>query len=292
MKPMFLLAAASLAVVGAPLAAQDTSSAAKPGADTLNTTADVPPNGDRVTIGAGVGLVPSYEGSDNYVFIPAAAAQGSLYGHRFFTSGTQLSVDLIPLADPNGIHFEAGPTIGVRLNRSGRIKDDRVEALGKRKVALELGGFVGISKTGLITSDYDTLSARLTVVHDVAGIHRSTIYTPSVQYSTPLSTTTFVGLSASMDFVEDGYARTYFSVDGPGSVASGLPAFNAKGGLKSYSLGLTGARSLSGDLRHGLSVFALGAYTRLLNDFSDSPVTNIAGSPNQFFGGLGLGYTF
>jgi hypothetical protein len=27
-------------------------------------------------------------------------------------------------------------------------------------------------------------------------------------------------------------------------------------------------------------------------DFAASPVTRIAGSPNQFYGALGLGYTF
>jgi hypothetical protein len=30
----------------------------------------------------------------------------------------------------------------------------------------------------------------------------------------------------------------------------------------------------------------------MLNDFAASPVTSIAGNPNQFYGAVGLGYTF
>jgi outer membrane scaffolding protein for murein synthesis (MipA/OmpV family) len=55
---------------------------------------------------------------------------------------------------------------------------------------------------------------------------------------------------------------------------------------------MIGGHALTGDLRHGLGLFFTGSYSRLQNDFAASPVTSVAGSPNQWFGALGLGYTF
>jgi len=261
--------------------------------DPATTVPDSPGGRDRVTIALGAGILPSYEGSDNGVVTPVGALNGTVSGFSFFTQGTTFYVDLIPDADgAPGFDFQAGPVAGARFNRASRIRDAQVRALGNRRVAAEVGGFVGISRTGVITSDYDTLSARVSVVHDVAGIHRSTIITPSIAYSTPLSRRTLVGLSASMDFVERGYGRAYFDVDAAGSARSGLPVFRADGGLKSYTLSLLGTQSLSGDLRSGFALFALGSYSRLLNDYSASPVTRIAGSPNQWLGAVGLAYTF
>jgi hypothetical protein len=43
---------------------------------------------------------------------------------------------------------------------------------------------------------------------------------------------------------------------------------------------------------HGVKIVAGGTYSRLLNSASFSPVTRIAGSPNQWLGAVGLAYTF
>ncbi len=66
----------------------------------------------------------------------------------------------------------------------------------------------------------------------------------------------------------------------------------ADGGFKSYSLSLFGSHSLSGDLLKGLSLFAAGSYTRLRGGLRRSLIVSVAGSPNQWFGVIGLAYTF
>src|SRR5688572_8239171 len=83
---------------------------------------------DTFTIGAGVGMVADYEGSDDYRLIPAAAARGRVSGISFFTRSTYLYVDVIPRGT-GGLDFDAGPIAGVRLNRTGKIKDDFVDRL-------------------------------------------------------------------------------------------------------------------------------------------------------------------
>ena len=86
-----------------------------------------------------------------------------------------------------GINYEVGVIAAVRTDRTGRVDNRQVRALGKIDTAYEVGGFVGIGKTGVITSDYDTLTARVAYIHDVSGTHDSYVITPQVNYTTPLS---------------------------------------------------------------------------------------------------------
>jgi outer membrane scaffolding protein for murein synthesis (MipA/OmpV family) len=255
---------------------------------------EAPAGDDRnsLTIGLGAGYAPSYEGSDDYRIIPGGVVRGKVAGHSFYTRGLQLYFDAIPEADGPGLDIALGPVLGLRLNRTNGIKDAQVKALGELNTAYEVGAFVGIGQTGVITSDYDNLSFRVSYTKDVGNAHESHIITPSIEYGTPLSRQTFVGLSLSGDFVGDRYADYYFDVSPAGSLASGLAAYDADGGFKSWSVSLAGGHAISGDLLSGLSLFAVGAYTRLRGDFADSPIVSTAGSPNQWFGAVGLSYTF
>lgn len=270
---------ALLIAIAAPAAAQDES---PPPIDT----------GDTLTVAIGAGYAPSYEGSDDYVLIPAAAIRGKLSGFNFYTRATALYVDLIPEGPGETLDLSFGPIVNVRLDRTSRIKDAQVRALGKIDTAIELGGFVGVAKTGVVTSAYDTLSFRVGYQRDVSDTHDSYIVTPAIEYGTPLSVDTYVGLSLSADYVGDGYADTYFDVTPAGAAASGLAPYSADGGFKNVSVGLLGNYAISGDLRRGLSLFAVGNYSRLLGDFADSPIVADAGDADQWLGAVGIAYTF
>ncbi|WP_336967968.1 MipA/OmpV family protein [Sphingobium aromaticiconvertens] len=250
-----------------------------------------------LTIGVGGAYVPSYEGSDDYRAMPIAQARGKVHDFAFWMRGPSLYVDAIPNRDETGLDFQLGPMVNVRFDRTSRkqIKDNQIRALGKLDTAVEVGGFVGIGKTGVFTSAYDNLSARIAVSKDVAGAHESYVITPAIEYFTPLSTTSFVGLGLSAEYVGKKYGRYYYDVDAAGSVASGLPTYADAGtgsGFKKLSLNVSGGKSLSGDLRKGWALFAVGGYSRLLGDYADSPIVAIAGSRNQWVGAVGVGYTF
>ena len=250
--------------------------------------------GDSVTIGGAAAYVPDYEGSNHYRLVPGPAAIGSISGFAFSVLGNRASIDLIPNKPGPGIDFELGPIGVVNFNRTDHssIADPRVAALPERGTAIELGGYIGIGKTGVITSPYDKLSVSLSYRHDVSGVHDSGIWQPSISYLTPLSRKAAVALFASAQHVERGYAQTYFGITPDDAIASGLPAYSAHGGWKNYTLGAAVTYSLTGDLLHGLKVVAGGTYSRLLNSFSYSPITRVAGSPNQWLGAVGLAYTF
>ena len=250
---------------------------------------------NALTVGIGAAVIPSYEGSDDYRVIPVPQLRGKVSDFAFWTRGPSLYFDVIPNRGQD-IDLQLGPVAGVRFDRSSRkIKDAAVRALGERDKAVELGGFVGIGKTGVFTSAYDNLSVRVAVTKDVAGAHESFIVTPAIEYFTPLSTRSFVGLGVSADYVGKKYGRYYYDVDAAGALASGLPEYSRAGdgsGFKKVGVNLTGGLSLSGDIRKGWALFALGGYSRMLGDYADSPIVSIAGSKNQWIGAVGVGYTF
>ncbi|MCA1654190.1 MAG: MipA/OmpV family protein [Sphingomicrobium sp.] len=245
---------------------------------------------DTFTIGVGGAVIADFEGSDDYKLIPAAAIRGRFHRISFTTRATFLYVDFIPRSAGH-LSFNAGPIAGVRFNRTGHVKDPIVNLLPRRNKAFEVGGFAGVTYNGL-TNPYDALSLRVDVVHDIGNAHRSTIVSPALDFSTPLSHTTYVGLSTGLDFVTSRYARYYFGIEPGDSGLSGLPVYSPGGGLKDWKVGLLVNQSITGNLLHGLSLFGTGSYSRLLGDFKRSPIVAQRGSASQWLGAIGLAYTF
>lgn len=166
-----------------------------------------------------------------------------------------------------------------------------MDELDDRNLAVEVGGFGGVTFKGL-TNPYDSLSIRLDAVKDVANAHESWVFTPTLDFGTPLSLSTFVGASLSADITSDRYADYYFGVDADEALRTGLAAYTPDGGLKSWQAGLLVSQSLSGDLRRGLALLGTASYKRLLGDFADSPIVADRGSRSQWSVALGIGYTF
>jgi MipA family protein len=246
---------------------------------------------DTVTVAAGAAIVPDYEGSDDYRIIPAGAIRGKVRGFSFTTRGSYFYLDVIPHSGK--VDFDIGPVVGVRLNNRHKVDDDIVKLLPKRKTAIEVGGFAGVSFHGL-TNPYDTLALRVDVLHDIGKAHRSTVFSPNVEFSTPLSMRTYASLNVGAEFVSNKFADYYFSLTPADSVRTGavLPPFNASGGMKNWKAGLLLNQSLTGNLLHGISIFGLGQYSRLVGDFKRSPIVSQRGSANQWIGAVGLGYTW
>jgi MipA family protein len=249
--------------------------------------------GDWLTVGIGAGYGPSYEGSDDYAFFPAPIAQGSVGGFDFGVRGPGLYVDLISdSTSTSTVKFLAGPLVRVRLDRNSKIKDPVVDSLGRRDVAVELGATAGVSFSKILHA-YDTLTLFTDIQWDIAKAHRGRLISPGISYSTPLSPAIFTNFTVSATHVDGNYADTYFSIDTAGSIASGLPVFNADGGWKNYGVSLLGGYDFSGDARDGgWGMFGLVSYSRLTGDARRSPVTSIRGDASQWFLATGVSYTF
>lgn len=249
-------------------------------------------DGDMLTVGVAVGFTPSYEGSDAFVLAVVPGIRGRVQGLNFTLRGNRFNADFVPTRGGPGWDIQGGPVVQLNFNRSAAIRDPQVRLLPRPSTAVELGGYAGIGRTGVITSDYDKLNLTVSYVHDVAGVHDSYVITPSLDYGTPLSRKAYVGLNLSGTYMGAGYARTYFGISPADSAASGLPVFTARKGWKDWTLNTLAMVSLTGDLTGGLQLMGGVSYRRLLNDAAASPVTSQAGSRDQWTGLLGLGYTF
>ena len=249
-------------------------------------------DGDYLTAGIGVAVGPSYEGSDNYTISPLPVVLGSFGGIDFQPRGPGIAFDFIPDRKGAKVDFIFGPVVRARFDRQNSIKDPVVRSLGELDFALEIGPFAGV-QVNRVLHPYDSLTAQVDLRWDVAGAHEGMVVFPSLTYFTPLSRGVITSLAISGEYVDNDYADYYFSISPAGSAASGLPAFTATSGWKNVGATMLTAVDLDGDATNGgLALIFLGSYSRMLGDPKRSPVTSIRGSANQWFGAVGVGYTF
>jgi outer membrane scaffolding protein for murein synthesis (MipA/OmpV family) len=250
------------------------------------------PDLNQLTVGIGGGIGPTYDGSDSYKFQPGGLVQGKVEGFDFAMRGLNLYVDLIREKPGNAVNISIGPVAQLRLERSGDVKDTRVALLGDRKTAVELGGYVGIAKNGVLNR-FDSLGFDISYVHDVTGAHDSYVIQPSVSYSTPLSRRNFALLSVSANYVGAGYGRTYFDVAPVVTAMPTLATYSTNGaGFKNIGANFLLTQSLGANPRKGWSLFALTGYSRLLGQYARSPIVRDAGDRNQFRAIAGVAYSF
>lgn len=280
MPARFVTAALPLALAAAPALAQEAGPAGPP--------PFAAPDGDRLTVGFGLGLAPDYEGSDDYRLQPGGIFQGKVAGVEFQMRGLNLYTDLVP--DPKGgkTRLVLGPVVQVRLDRTNTIKDPRVAQLGERKTAVELGLTAGVGRRGFLIPPA-SINFDVTFLHDINGAHRSYVITPGLSLNSPVSRRSFARLGVSADFVGKGYAQTYFDV-APGNLLA--PYATQGGGLKSLGGSLLYTHDLTGNPRKGWGLFALANYKALQGKFASSPIVRDAGSASQVFAVAGLSYSF
>ena len=253
-----------------------------------------PPPEDRnqITIGIGVGAAPRFDGDDDYKLQPGGLVRGKVEGFEFSMRGLNLYVDLVREKPEKKVNFIAGPVAQLRTERTGGLKDPRIQLLGEKDAAIELGGYVGVGKRGVLIQP-DSLTFDISFVHDVANVHDSYIIKPAVSYASPLSQRTFASLGVSADYVGGDYGRTYF--DTP-AIAAPIPTISGYAtdgaGFKSIGTSLLLAHDLGGDNHKGWGLFALTGYSRLLGQYARSSLVREAGAADQFLGIVGIGYSF
>lgn len=256
-----------------------------------------PPQGassDFLLLGIGAGFSADYSGADTYDFLPTPLVIGRYKGYDFATRGPGVMVDLVRDKAGKKINYILGPIGRVRFDRNNanNIDDPQVAALEELGIAVELGATAGI-KVNKIFSAFDDITVMVDTVFDVTGVHGGTIISPAIIYSTPLSEGIVVRLTGSANYGSDDFIETYSSINAANSLASGLAQFDADGGIRDIGASLLLAIDLDGDVRNGgWGIFGLGSYSRLVGDSADSPIVTQTGSPNQFFGSIGIGYSF
>lgn len=228
----------------------------------------------------GVAAIPEYEGADKLDVIPFVNGRLSL-GERYIAiEGVTLRVNVLATEG-----FELGPVANLTFGRDAKIESSAVARLGKIDEAYEIGGFAAAS---FAVGKNGRARAAIQAVHDVSNVHDGWVANLSAGYSHQVSDSFSVGFEASASYADDKYARTYFSVTPAGALASSLPVYTAKGGLKDVG----GMLTASYQVTPSWSVNAYGSYRRMLGNFADSPIVDREGNANQLSAGIGIGFAF
>jgi outer membrane protein len=228
----------------------------------------------RFSAGAGPGVTPDYEGSDDYKFVPVFAARAQRQEIFVALTGTTAIANVLP--DPV---FRLGPLLRVRASRDD-VENDAVDSLGNVDTAVELGAFAGF--------EVDGWEGEVEIAQDVADAHGGFLvglqlaHTWDVLPALPITAKTFT------TWASHDYMQSYFGIDAAGSMRSGLDTFGAESGFKNVGLNV-GARHT---LASNWILSGIISYARLLGDAADSPVTADVGSANQWFGTLIVTYVF
>ncbi|MGE3333480.1 MAG: MipA/OmpV family protein [Rhodospirillaceae bacterium] len=238
--------------------------------------------GWRVTAGGGALFAPSYEGDDSYRLSAVPNLQLA-YGDLFFAS-IQEGVGYRAL---NTETVKAGPILRFAFPRkedgkqlfavTGRRTSD-LRGLGDVDISVEMGGF----------AEYETgpLTWRAEVRQAASG-HKGFAADVGVQWTQrfqALSSFAILSLGPRVRMVDKSFNQAYFGVTPAQSAASGLPVYEAGGGLYAYGASSTVIFPLPSDRRWAL-VF-VGSYERLTGDAGASPLVQRRGSRNQAMLGL------
>lgn len=244
------------------------------------------PDGWSVSIGAGALVSPTYEGDDDYRLSLLPNIQIA-FGDRFFASVQ----DGVGYNVVNSEQLRVGPIARIQFSRDAdgsqpfAIAGDRTTdliGLGDVDTSIELGGFAEFDVGPLTAS----VEARKAVNgHDgfvaEAGLRyggRVFAFGPPIIYS----------VGPRVKLVDGSYNDAYFGVTPVQSLASGLPVFDADGGLHSVGAGATFILPLSRDNK--MSAVFIAGYDRLTGDAGDAPLVQLRGSRDQATAGLFFSY--
>jgi outer membrane protein len=235
------------------------------------------------TIGAGAGVAPDYEGSDDYEAVPLWNLRAqNLYHPATYVdiTGLKLSSNFLPHDN-----FRLGISGEYAMKRSD-VDDDSVDSLGSTDDGLMLGimgGYdINVTPDGVLGFELD---GRFDPKGDVGSL-----LTARVKFRSPIDSAKkwIANARAESTFASDDYMENYFGIDAADLGGSNLTAFDADAGFKDVTL----AAGITYQFTQNWSVSALASYKRLVEDAEDSPVTDDAGDADQLFAGILASFRF
>jgi MipA family protein len=233
------------------------------------------------TIGAGAGVRPDYQGSDDYEAVPLWNLRvGDLYHPETFVQvfGPRLTSNLLPHD-----HWRLG-IAGQFIEERDDVEDDRIDDLRSVDASALLGLIAGYD---LLADPQQDLVLELEGRQDVAD-DNGFLGTIRGRYGSPFAQQWRLDALVETTWASEDYMSSYFGIDAGDAARSGLDQFNADEDFKDVTFG----GSLTYRFLENWSATATGTYTRLLGDAEDSPVVEDRGDEDQIFGGVLVNYRF
>ncbi len=261
MVPRIIVALAALGLATLPASSQTLPEAAR---------------GWTVTLGGAVTAVPLWTGSSRLgpMILPRLSLRAPGAPERFSSFDDGISPGLVDLG-----WLRMGPNVGLVGARRAR-DDARLAGLSDVGFTVEAGAFAELFPA-------PWLRLRAAVRHGIGGhaalvgnAGADVIWRPASRWTVSAGPRTFFGT--------DRYAATYFSVSGAESIASGLAAYQARGGLMKYGA----AAQVAYRFDSGWTVTGFAAYDRLAGSAAAAPLVTQRGSVNQVTVGTSVTYSF
>lgn len=241
-----------------------------------------------VSIGGGAIWAPAFSGSSDYqlMLVPSIRVN---YGDTFFASVEQgIGYNAV-----NTSEWTAGPLIKFDFGRDAD-GESPFRIAGSKSTALI--GFKDVDSTvqaGAFASyRVDAWSAKIELLQGVNG-HEGLTGKLSLDYKMRLGSSdgrqgppVFVSTGPRLSWGDADYTNTYYGITAVDSLATGLPAYRASGGVTSLGWSLSMVRPVSREL----SVIIFAGYDKLMGDAADSPLIIQRGSEDQFSTGVFLSY--
>lgn len=229
-----------------------------------------------VTIGLEGRALPTYEGSDRLMLRPFPYFDIRPAGTplRFHSPRDGFGFGIIDTG-----RFRAGPTFKVRFPRN-ESDDNDLRGLGDVKWALEAGAFAEYWVT-------PWLRARAELRQGFGG-HHGVVSDLMADVVVPVTPQLTLSGGPRMTLATTAATAPYFSITPTQSAASGLPVYDAGGGVHSYGAGAQARYEWSTQW----ATYTFVEYDRLSGDAANSPLVTQRGSRNQIQVGIGATYSF
>jgi outer membrane protein len=229
-----------------------------------------------VTIGVEGRVLPRYEGANSEVFrpLPVFNVRRAGTAARFRSPRDGASIGILEAG-----RFVAGPTIKIKLPRKEG-DDSSLRGLGDVGWTVEAGAFAEYWPT-------DWLRTRVELRQGIGGHHGLVSdLTADLVYRAAEQLTLSGG--PRLTLASAAATSPYFSVTPGQSIASGLPVYDARGGVRSYGLGAQ-ARYVWSPV---WATYVFAEYERLSGDAANAPLVTTYGKRDQIQLGLGVTYSF
>ena len=222
-------------------------------------------------IGITGGAVPGYMGSSHYEGSYAPRIK-IVWRDLVFLNDRQLGVNIFK----NEVM-----AIGPFMRYTGGRSDDNegLEGMGDVDRTLAAGGFFNY-RLGVLRFKSEV---RQDVLDEKQGLLAIARLGTRIPWNMP-----FVNVYVSSTWGSGEYMQSFFGVEDWQSVRTGLPAYDADGGIRDVAISLSSGYKFNDHW----NVAGQVEYQRLLGDAADSPLVEDQGSENQFVIGMGLTYTF
>jgi MipA family protein len=229
-----------------------------------------------VTIGAGGSFRPDFEGATHYLLRPVPIFSVQRAGSRQQFIGPRDGAS-IALLDTGG--FRAGPVVTSLPSRKVS-SDAALNGLNDISTTYELGGFVEYFPV-------DWFRVRAEVRRGFGGSDGvfADVFADAI---VPVWDRLTWSAGPRLSFANTHGTAPFFGIDQTGALASGLPVFNASGGLHSVGVGT----QLRYQITPQWETHSYVEYQRLEGDAAASPLITQRGSPNQTTFSIGASYSF